>query len=64
MTASGTKNHPSNSEGALQEVLESWLKGTCGSGGEDRTWLSVLTALKKSGTGELAEQLVIGRFGT
>ena len=64
MTAAGTKNHPNNSEGALQEILESWLKGTCGSGGEDRTWLSVLRALEKSGMGELVEQLVIGRFGT
>ena len=64
VTAAATKNHPNNSEGALREVLDRWLKGACGTGGEDRTWRSVLRALEKSGTGELVEQLLIERFGT
>ena len=61
--AAATKNHP-NSEGALREVLNRWLKGAHGTGGEDRTWHSVLRALEKSGTGELVEQLLIEQFRT
>ena len=64
VTAAATKNHPNNSEGALREVLESWLKGAHGTGGEDRTWCSVLRALENSGTEELVEQLLIERFRT
>ena len=64
VTAAAIKNHPNNSEGALREVLDRWLKSARGTGGEDRSWLSVLRALEKSGTGELVEQLLIERFGT
>ena len=34
VTATATKNHPNNSEGALREVLKSWLKGAHGTGGK------------------------------
>ena len=64
MIAAATKSHPNDCEGALREVLSRWLKGVCGTGGEDRTWRSILRALERSGTGELAEQLLIEWFRT
>ena len=64
VTAAATMNHPNNSEGALREVLDRWLKGAHSTGREDRTWRSVLRALEKSGAGGLVEKLLIKWFGT
>ena len=57
VTAVATKDHPNNCEGALQEVLNRWLEGARSTGGEARTWCSVLKALENSRKGELAKQL-------
>ena len=63
VTAVATKNHPNDCEGALQEVLDRWLKGARSTGGEARTWCSVLKALENSRKGELAKQLRTEWFG-
>ena len=57
VTAVATKDHPNDCEGALQEVLNRWLEGARSTGGESRTWCSVLKALENSKKGELAKQL-------
>ena len=41
--ATAIKNHPNDCERALHEVLDRWLKGGRSTGGEDRTWGSVLS---------------------
>ena len=61
--AIAARNNPNDCEGALREVLNRWLQGVCGTGGEERTWRSVLRALEKSGKGELAKQLRTECFG-
>ena len=55
--ATAAKNHPNDCERALREVLDRWLEGARGTGGEDRTWHSILRALDRSRKGELVKQL-------
>ena len=50
------KNNPNDCEGALREVLNSWLDGAGNTGEEVRTWHSVLNALETR-NGEVARQL-------
>lgn len=52
-----SRNNPNDCEGALREVLNSWLDGARNTGKEDRTWHSVLTALETSNGAEVARQL-------
>ena len=51
------KNNPNDCEGALREVLNRWVKRARGTGGEVRTWHSVLSAVEMSNSEEVAKQL-------
>ena len=53
-----TRNNPKDCEGACRGVLDRWLKGDRNSGRKERTWRTVVEALKKSGFGIQAEQLI------
>ena len=52
-----SRNNPNDCEGALREVLNSWLDGERNTGEEDRTWHSVLSAVETSTGREVARQL-------
>ena len=44
-------------EQACRDVLNRWLSGELGTGGQRRAWRSILTALRECGEQELAGQL-------
>ena len=56
------KNHPNDCEGACQDMLDRWLRGDRHTGEEERTWLTLLTALGRAGFGELERRLRKGHF--
>ena len=51
------KNHPNDCEGACQDMLNRWLRGERHTGGEERTWYTLLTALGRAGYEELDRRL-------
>ena len=51
------KDHPSDSQGACQDMLNRWLRGDRHTGEEERTWSTLLTALGRAGFGELERRL-------
>ena len=55
-------DNPSNAKEACQGVLRRWLLHAPGTGETERTWHSVLEALKTSGHSQLAEQLKRDHF--
>ena len=50
-------NHRRHCDEASRDVLSRWLHGERDTGSRQRTWRSILTALRESGEQELAEQL-------
>ena len=52
-----TRNLPEDCEGACRDVFVRWLRGERNSGGKEKTWNTVLEALKMSGFGKLVEGL-------
>ena len=56
------KNHPSDCEGACQDMLNCWLKGDCHTGEGVRTWSTLLTALSRAGFVELEKRLLSEHF--
>ena len=50
-------NHCHHCDEASRDVLNRWLNGEHDTGSMQRTWRSVLTALRESGEEELAQQL-------
>ena len=51
------KDHPSDCQGACQDMLDRWLRGDRHTGEEERTWSTLLTALGRAGFGELERRL-------
>ena len=49
-------DHP-DSQGACRDMLEHWLRGECHTGGEERTWFTLLTALGRASFKELERKL-------
>ena len=52
----------SNVEGRMLQLVEKWLGHDNGTGDLPRTWETVVQAVKKTGKGQLAEQLA-QRYG-
>ena len=52
-----TRNYPGDCEGACRDAFVRWLRGERNSGGKEKTWNTVLEALKMSGFGTLVEGL-------
>ena len=50
-------SHRRHCDEASRDVLNRWLNGEHDTGTMQRTWCSVLTALRESGEEELAQQL-------
>ena len=50
-------NHHRRCDEASRDVLNRWLNGELDTGSTQRTWRSVLTALRESGEQEMAGQL-------
>lgn len=50
-------NHD-NCQGACRDLFKKWLKGDYGSGKKERTWRTVVDALKESGYRTQAEELI------
>ena len=50
-------NHRHRCDEASRDVLNRWLNGERDTGSKQRTWRSVLAALRESGEQEMAEQL-------
>ena len=50
-------NHRNHYDEASHDVLSRWLNGEHDTGSKQRTWRSVLTALRESGEQALAEHL-------
>ena len=51
------RNHPNDCVGACRDMLDRWLRGEHGTGEEERTWSTLLTALNQAGFGELGSRL-------
>ena len=51
------KNHPNDCEGACRDMLNRWLREERHTGGEERTWSILLTALGRAGFEELEKRL-------
>ena len=49
--------HPNDCEGACWDMLDRWLRGEHHTGGEERTWSTLLTALGRAGFVELEGSL-------
>ena len=56
------KNHPNDCEGACQDMLNRWLRREHHTGGEERTWSTLLTALGRAGFEELEGRLTREHF--
>ena len=50
-------NHHGHCDEASRDVINRWLNGEHDTGSKQRTWSSVLTALRESGEQDLAAQL-------
>ena len=57
LSADILKNHPNDCEGACRDMLSCWLRGERRTGGEERTWSTLLTALGRAGFEELERRL-------
>ena len=51
------KNHPNDCEGACLYMLDRWLREERHTGGVERTWSTLLTALGRAGFEELERRL-------
>ena len=49
--------HPNDCEGACRDMLDRWLRGEHHTGGEERTWSTLLTAIGRAGFVELERRL-------
>ena len=54
--------HPNDCEGACRDMLDRWLRGEHHTGGEERTWSTLLTALGRARFVELEGSLRRERF--
>ena len=52
-----SENHPNDCEGACRGMLNRWLRKNQHTGGEERTWSTLLTALGRADFGELERSL-------
>ena len=52
-----SEDHPKNCVAACQDMLKRWLREERHTGGEARTWSTLLTALGRADLGELERDL-------
>ena len=58
------KNHPTDCEGACSDMLKRWLSREHYTGEKERTWSTLLTALKEAGFGTLNDRLLREHFSS